>query len=247
MSEPAASSPAADDDMTRLSGWDALLDDLFGLNVRAIRSIGVAVARPDRLFEAARDADWLGRYTPSLRLVFTLIAATSVLKFLWAGDDSPLVRSIVDYLADVPLSDLPVPNVEETARRLMAQFLLLFPFTYFFCHFISSLLLRIWGKGTPAPVRIRLYFAALLPAIAFGLVQSLFYGLIPVEWIDLATLGSGIAGVAIYLITAFAGLAPRMKAGGRIWRAMLFALVALTTDLVISMLTYVLAFLSMYL
>jgi len=238
--------PAADDDMTRLSGWDALLDDLFGLNVRAVRTLGVAITHPARLFTAARDADWLGRYTPSLRLVFTVMAATVVLRFLWAGDSSPLTQSIVTYLKDVPPEDLPVADTAEVARMLVNQFLVLFPFTYFTCHFLMSLIVRIWGKGTPAPVRIRLYFSALLPALALGMVLTVPYGLIPAESIDMLTLGMSILAVLVYVITVFFGLAPVFGVGGRAWRSLLFAAMVATADMVTSMVTFLLAFILMY-
>lgn len=238
--------PAADDDMTRLSGWDALLDDLFGLNVRAVRTLGVALTRPARLFTAARDAGWLNRYTPSLRLVFTVMAATVVLRFLWAGDDSPLTQTIVTYLQDVPPEDLPVADTAQAARMLMNQFLVLFPFTYFGCHFLMSLLVRIWGKGTPAPVRIRLYFAALLPALALGMVLTVPYGLTPAESIDMLTLGMSVLAVVVYASTVFFGLTPVYGAGARMWRGILFASMAATADTVTSMVTFLLAFILMY-
>lgn len=238
--------PAADDDMTRLSGWDALLDDLFGLNVRAVRTLGVAFTRPARLFTAARDADWLGKYTPSLRLVFTIIAATVVLRFLWASDDSPLTQSIVAYLKDVPPEDLPVADPVVAARMLMNQFLVLFPFTYFGCHFLTSLLVRIWGKGTPTPVRIRLYFAGLLPALGLGMVLTVPYGLVPVESLDLFTLGISVLAVLVYVTTVFFGLAPVHGAGARSWRSLLFAAAVGATDMLTSMVTFLLAFLAMY-
>jgi hypothetical protein len=236
----------ADDDMTRLSGWDALLDDLFGLNVRAVRTLGVAITHPARLFTAARDADWQGRYTPSLRLVFTVMAATVVLRFLWAGDDSPLTQSIVTYLKDVPPEDLPVADTAEAARMLLNQFLVLFPFTYFTCHFLMSLLVRVWGKGTPAPVRIRLYFSALIPALVLGMVLTMPYGLIPAESIDMLTLGMSVMAIVVYAATVFFGLTPVYGAGARAWRSILFAATVAAVDMVISMITFLLAFILMY-
>ena len=245
MNTPEKPAPT-DDDMTRLSGWDALLDDLFGLNVRAVTTLAAAVTRPARLFTAARDPDWNGKYTPSLRLVFTIIAATVVLRFLWADDNSPLIASMVDYLSTVPPQDLPVQNVTEAARMLMSQVLILFPFTYFLCHFLASLLVRIWGKGTPAPVRIRLYFVALLPALTFGLLQTVPYSFVPAELLDAVTFAGFAIAMLLYAATIYFGLKPVYATGGRAWRAGLFALVAVTTDLVIAMVTFTLAFVLMY-
>jgi hypothetical protein len=54
----------ADNDMSRASGRDALLDDLLALNVRALKSMRAIIVSPRAVFEAARDADWMGRYTP---------------------------------------------------------------------------------------------------------------------------------------------------------------------------------------
>ncbi len=246
MSEPADQARPADDDMTRLSGWDSLLDDLFGLNVRALRTVGVAIARPSRVFSGARDRDWLDRYTPSLRLVFTLMTATVVLRFFWGGDQSSLMASIESYIASVPPDQLPLADPGEVAQQLLNRFFVLLPFTYFGCHFVTSLFVRVWGKGTPAPVRIRLYFAALLPALAVGLLLTVPYGLVPVEWLDAVTLVNAMLAPMIYAATVFAGLAPVFRAGARAWRAVLFAMVAVLTDLMVSFLTFLLAYIWLY-
>ena len=238
--------PAADDDMTKASGWDALLDDLFGLNFRAALTVWASVARPAALFTAARAPGWLDRYTPSLRLVFTLMAATVVLRFLWASDGSPLMQTIMEMMRETPPEGLPPADPLDTARTLMNNFLLAFPFTYFACHFLVSLLVRIWGKGTPAYVRIRLYFASLLPALVFGLIQTVFYALVPQDQLYTATLISWVLGMVIYSLTVFRGLRPVHSVPGRAWRSVLFATIVASTDFTMSGVTFLVAMIMMY-
>lgn len=227
-----------EDDMTRASGWDALLDDLFGLNVRAVRSIFASVLSPAKLFTAARDADWLGRYTPSIRLVFTLIAVTVFLRFLWADEGSGLfqgTRDLFGTLADT----FQGYDLDQLTRDYLNIYLIAFPTAYFIVHALFALVLRVWGKGTPLAVRIRLYFATLVPGLLLGVAMM---GLMAALTFDQLTAWLfPMFGVvwAVYALTYFRGMAPRMSTGPRLWRSALTATLIVIADNLGSFAAYV--------
>ncbi|MBY9067926.1 hypothetical protein K1X12_13530 [Hyphomonas sp. WL0036] len=223
-----------DDDMTQVSGWDALLDDLFGLNVRALRTVGMSVISPAKLFTAARDADWLGRYTPSIRLVFTMIAAVVFLKFLWVNDTSGLF-AYTQRTMEAMGTEFPGMTYEEATRDYLAALLVTYPFTYFGCHAVFSLLLNIWGKGTPLPVRIRLYFATLLPVMLMGVMMTVAYSYVTADQMDMWTAVGLIVMLVIYITTVIRGLEPVYSLGQRIWRGLLAGIVIGIADLAVAL------------
>lgn len=224
-----------DDDMTRPSGWDALLDDLFGLNVRALRTIGVSVTAPARLFQAARDQDWLGRYTPSIRLVFTMIAAVVFLKFLWVNDTSGLFTYTQQQMETLG-TEFPGRTYEEATRDYLAALLFTYPFTYFGAHAVFALMVNIWGKGTPLPVRIRLYFVTLLPVLLAGVLMTVAFAVIGGEMVSAISTISFLVMLGLYWLTLMRGLKP-VHAGvtARIWRSGLGALMMAAADMTVAM------------
>ena len=221
--------------MTRASGWDALLDDLFGLNVRALATLWVSFTQPSKLFTAARDADWLGKYTPSIRLVFTLIAVVVFLKFIWTNDASGLFAYTRQTFETMDMA-LPGDDLDSVTREYLAMLLVTYPFTYFGVHALFALFLKIWGKGTPLPVRIRLYFVAVIPVLLVGVLTTALFGAMTVGQIELATGAGLVSMLLVYFIVLQSGLKPVYpKFGQRAWRSGLGGLLMLTADMGVSL------------
>ncbi len=212
-----------DDDMTRATGWDSLFGDLFGLNTKALSTVWVAIRRPTQIFEAARDPEWEARYTPSIRLAFSLIAVTVFLRFLWVSDDSPLVMQYREILESTG-EDFGAATTTEAVKALFDLSLFIYPFTYMLVHGFLSALLRIWGKSTPSPVRIRLYFICLIPSLLGGIIFAFALPVIPETYL------LGISSVMILItfllcgLIHFFGSAPRLGFGQRLWRSPVLAL-----------------------
>lgn len=244
MTAPPEPARHADDDMSRASGWDALLDDLFGLNVRALKSMRAIIVSPRAVFDAARDADWLGRFTPSIRLAFTLIAAMVFLRFLWGGEDSALHEMTKSGLTNPDV--LGNGDMDQFTQDYLGLWLVLFPFSYFFVHALLALLLRIWGTGTYAPVRLRLYFAALLPGLLLGVLSTIAMPMLDVALFEQTLVPALALTGLIYALTVFRGLPAAMGTQGRTWRSILFGCVALCGDLFIAVSTFVIGFAWLY-
>lgn len=224
-----------DDDMTRASGWDALLDDLFGLNVRALATLWVSFTQPSKLFTAARDPDWLDKYTPSIRLVFSLIAVIVFLKFIWTNDSSGLFAYTRQTFETMDVT-IPGGDVNALTEEYLAILLVTYPFTYFGIHALFALFLKIWGKGTPLPVRIRLYFAAVIPVLLMGGVTTALFGAMTGTQIELATLVGLGAMLLIYFLVIMSGLKPVYPAAGqRAWRGALGTGVMFGADMAVSL------------
>jgi len=245
MTTPPEPARPADDDMSRASGWDALLDDLFGLNVRALNSMRAIIVSPRAVFEAARDADWMGRYTPSIRLAFTLIAAMVFLRFLWGGEGGALhemtrlgFTSQADMLGGMDL--------DQFTQDYLSTWLVLFPFGYFIVHAPIAFLLRIWGHGTPATVRFRLYFAALLPGLLLGVASTIAIPFFSASVFESALVPALGLTVLAYGVTVFRGLPEGMPAGRRAWRGVLFGAIAICADLLVTFSTFVVGFAWLY-
>ena len=61
--------------------FDSLIEDVFGLNVRGLKTLTQLFAGPKKVFDSARVADWRSRYTPTLRLTFSIITVYMLLSF----------------------------------------------------------------------------------------------------------------------------------------------------------------------
>lgn len=224
-----------DDDMTRPTGWDALLDDLFGLNVRALATLWVAFTQPSKLFTAARDPDWLNKYTPSIRLVFSLIAVVVFLKFIWMNDASGLFAFARQNFETIAM-EFPGMSLDEATREYLAIQLVTYPFAYFGVHLLFALFLRIWGAGTPLPVRIRLYFVTVLPTMLMGVVSTVLFGIMTLEQLGVATTVGLAVMTGVYLLVLLSGLKPVHPApGARVWRSVVGASVLLMADLMVGL------------
>ncbi|MEQ8299335.1 MAG: hypothetical protein RH945_02205 [Hyphomonas sp.] len=244
MTSPTAPPDPADDDMSRASGWDALLDDLFGLNVRALNTMRAILVSPRPVFEAAREMDWSGRYTPSIRLVFTLIAAMVFLRFLWGGEGSALHEMTREGFE----SERAIlgSGVDQFTSDYLSIWLVLFPFAYFLVHAPIAFMLQIWGKGTPATVRFRLYFAALLPGLLLGLLTTVAIPFMNVAAFEAVLVPALALTALIYAATVFRGLPVEIMAGRRMWRGALFGGIAVCADLLIAISTFVVGYAWLY-
>ena len=220
----------ADDDMSRAAGWDALLNDLFGLNVRALRTMWAIFATPRRVYVAARDVDWSRQYTPSIRLVFTLIATMVFLRFLWGDESSALFEMARDGFAGSPGLEARF-DVDQFTRDYLSVWLVSYPFAYFGIHAVLALIMNIWGQPTPAPVRLRIYFATLLPSLLLGVLSTAVTIFMDVGTLTAIALPSLALSTLLYAVTVFRGLPLAMALRPRIWRSSLFAVVAISADL----------------
>lgn len=228
------SAKPADKDTVDKPEWDDMVEDVFGLNIRAGKTVWAAFAYPARVFAAARTPDWQGIYTPSFRVFFSLIALLFVLKFFWAGEDSMIRQSFDIMLTQLQALD---PRLEtgQIIDGAMNMNWVIYPFALAFWYILGAFFLRIWGKGTTAPTRIRLYFAGTLPSTVVMILVTMMTAYAPTS---LTILVMAISLLTIPLIdglTVWRGLEPVHTGAARLWRAALFGLVTFTLSMVSSL------------
>ncbi|GGY52627.1 hypothetical protein [Parvularcula lutaonensis] len=214
-------------------GLDSFVEDLFGLNIRGLGTIRDLLVRPKAVFEAARSPDWEERYTPSIRLVFSILTVMAFFSFIWAGDDSPMVQAMIEgLLASSDETGRTEQEAVDIANRIVALYAASIPFVYIICHGLVSLVVRVWGKGTPALVRMRLYMLSIVPSMTFS-VLSLF--LAPRFGESLLYLAlSYLTAMALDAATAYRGGIVGSSSFRRVLKAVLFALVSFVTTAVAS-------------
>ena len=216
---------------TESLGFDDLSEDIFGLSVRAFHTVVTVFSKPKEAFAAARLADWNDRrFTPSIRLVFSVMALLTAVRFLWAGDTSILYET-VKFSVDESME-----FASESARlayldQLLDAFVVAFTPTFMACHIVAALLLRIWGKGCSFALRLRFYFLGLLPGTIFSLfsvigMSHLHFGL----WAAYGLI-SIIVIFALDFLTVFRGGVTGNTLLAKAWRSVLFGLTSLVVSI----------------
>ncbi|HBH90465.1 hypothetical protein [Ponticaulis sp.] len=208
-------------------GLDALIEDIFGLNFRGLKTIGHLFWKPAAVFTAARDEDWEHRYTPSIRLYFSLVAVLVFFQFIWAGENSFMTESFRQLLR--PFTESEIGNVfslEELVSQSVRIYTLMYPVTLGLFAAIAAMMTFIWGKNSGFVTRIRLYFAAIIPLSTVGFIITMASSVASTD------MSAAIFGVSLVLttlvgfLTVYRGL-KSSHPKGRIWRAILFSLIVI--------------------
>ena len=230
---PAAPSP-------RQPGWNDMAEDIFGLSLRGFRTMKDLVVRPANVFRAARVADWHTLYTPSVRLVSSLVALMLLLRILWAGEDSAMYQTVLAQIETIAAASPRISDAGQLADQYFNTWAVVFPFVYLAVHFLVSMLVRLWGKDATLVTRVRLYFAALVPGMLIANLSLIVMPFISTSQLFTFTGVYLVLCALAYGLTAYFGLkAIYPQAGARIWRACLFALIALLADTATSMISSV--------
>ncbi len=222
MTEPAPTSSLANSD---------LVEDIFGLNLRGARTIKDMFLRPAVVFQAAQDPVWQGRYTPSIRLLFSLLALMALLQFLWAGNDGLIFQTVFESLQETGVFE--DDTVNSLSEDIINTFIAIYPLAYIMAHASSALLVRIWGTGISAIMRLRFWFLAITPSTFISMCALFLILIDPIfeAWV----LGVAMLCITMPLdaLTFYRGL-PYMETRARLWRSVLFALFAVISAILSS-------------
>lgn len=214
-------------------GFDALVEDVLGLNLRGLKTIWCLVARPSEVFTAARQDDWQNRFTPSIRLYFSIIALLIFFQFIWAGEHSFMrqaFRGQFELMQSMP--NIGAFNLDRAADLAIDAYLVVSPLTVGVFLLLAACVTFIWGKGTGFVTRIRLFFAALIPNTAISIFVTMASSHASPEQSMLVTLPFFLTMLVINTLTVYRGLEPTHRAGARIWRSVLFSVLVLIVYIV---------------
>lgn len=214
-------------------GFDALIEDLFGLNIRGLATIRDIFWRPRTVFEAARSPDWQERYTPSIRLVFSILTVMAFFSFVWAAEDSPFMQGLIEgYRASGEETGQSIESAREDVNTIVGLYAGSLPFAYILCHSLMALLVRIWGKGTSAVVRLRLYMLSVVPSMLISVISLFFFTKLGSSALYLTfSYGSVLLADAVTSYRGGIAGASRLR---RVLKALLFAFASFITTAVAS-------------
>lgn len=201
-------------------GFDAVMEDVFELNIRGIRTIGGMIRAPHKVYAAARTKHWHGYYyTPSVRAYISLLAIMLLLRVFWIGEDSHIVGQIKNGLQTAPEA-YRTPAIQDI---YVDSFLLSLPIAMLICTLMASVLLRTWGKDTNTVTRIRLYFLTVLPGLLLSIFLLIGLEAVPASLYRPLAFGSYIPVLCIDAFTAWRGGVMAQTPRGRIGKSLLFA------------------------
>ncbi|MEL7032726.1 MAG: hypothetical protein AAGL97_01685 [Pseudomonadota bacterium] len=213
---------------------DALVADVFGLNVRGAKTLAHLVTRPAQVFASARVNDWQGRYTPTMRLAFSILTLFSLLSFFWAAEDGVLYQSLRDLFADAFAGQPNTPPVDAFISAMFAGYNFLYPFTYMLVHSLIASCVFIWGKGTPWVARIRLYFSVASIGIAMSVLSIVVMPFISTNLMWVWTSVGLAAGFLAYIFTYGRGMRDHFSTLGLFGRGIVLAIIVTMTDFAVA-------------
>lgn len=218
-------------------GFNALLEDVFSLNVRGLQTLSDLYARPKRVFDNARVIDWANQHTPTIRLTFSLITVYMLLSFFWAAEDGPLYQMLFNQLEALKATQPDLPPVDEMIQGWFAAYSFTYPFVYMIVHLLIGSLVFMWGKGTSWTTRIRMYFGLCAVGMSVALITTTALPLISLEQMGIYTVATIVVGLLAYGVTYARAMAGTLSVGALIWRAPFIALFITIIDVIIASLT----------
>ncbi|MEP3892241.1 MAG: hypothetical protein ABJN69_17410 [Hellea sp.] len=227
------SKPTRDKELTNQAvinrvGFDSLLEDIFGLNIRAIKTIGVLFKAPSKYFKAAKAPDWVNQFTPSFRVWFGLMALLAALKFLYTSDDNAMVQAYVGLMEQLKTDlnsahpDSPKDFDTLTAGKdLLKWIFVYFPFIYIPIMALLAVIYRAWTENLTYVTRLRFIFGTVIPSSVFTVfitIATVFLSASAFSFVAIVSYG---AMVFLDFTTAFRGPYAHVKStASRIGRSL---------------------------
>ena len=203
---------------------DTFAEDIFGLNLRGLRFIGVLWRSPKLYFDAARHTDWRDSFTPSIRLWLFFFALLSFFKVWWVGSSDGIIEAYANGFAQAGLS-LPVGmTYTEVGREAVLLVFGLLPLFQITTTILLALTFPFWGEPTTAALRQRYLFAVIVPSSSLMPVFMTVMIFVPPQYLTLYGLGLAVLTWIIDFQTGYRGAFRTAGRGGRIWRAALLSL-----------------------
>lgn len=210
---------------------DTVAEDIFGLNLRGLRSIGVLWRSPKLYFDAARHVDWRESFTPSIRLWLFFFALLSFFKFWWVGSSDGMIEA---YASGFARAELPLPvgmTYSEVGREAVLLVFGLLPLFQITATILLALTFPFWGEPTTAALRQRYLFAVIVPSSSLMPVFMTVMMFVPPQFLTLYGLGLAALTWIIDFQTGYRGAFQTAGRGGRIWRASLLSLCAVALNI----------------
>ncbi|MGJ8559703.1 MAG: hypothetical protein ACSHX3_05665 [Litorimonas sp.] len=188
-----------------------LMEDILGFGARTFRSIQATFMSPRRYFEAAKQPDWGGIFSPSVRIYLGLIAISAVFRFAFTGENGVMTtlyeQQFIQMFDQIEIDQGRRPEIteKEMAMNVLRYYFPLTPFIALPLFMVVGFMFRSFGEPLNAVVRIRYVFACMIPATLTMTVFSLSMALLPSTLTErLSLVGLGLTLILVY-ITAYRG------------------------------------------
>lgn len=195
-------------------GYEELLEDFFGLNIRSFRSLRDLIIRPAVYFDAARKGDWNNsQFTPSQRLWLGLMAIMVATRFLWGNPDSTFMQSMEEALRsgfEAGLNGAESPpeitlDWNNIIERIFDLTLLIQPFVMIATIMVMATFIRFWGERLPYITRLRYLFAIIVPATLVNLIITMMIIKLPMSAMMIVGFVQMAVLLVLYALTAWRG------------------------------------------
>ncbi len=238
MDNPETSSPSFARDLTGAQrvGSDEFFYDIFGVNLKGLKSIWTLIKRPVDYFEAATLPDWGGKHWPSIRIWLGLMGILVALQFIWASDSSEMT-AMFQMLAMIPGESLVEPMARdgftldlseldraELGKTAFKRWVFIYPFFFIAAMCALALIFRAWKPAVSFVVRLRYIFAIIVPASVFGILSTLAMVNISGQAYMIVSFLSMPIMICLYAITAYRGPFYKLDTGERIGLSLVIAL-----------------------
>lgn len=209
-------------------GFDNFLDDLFGMNIKGLKTIWVLFVSPAKYFKAAKTPAWMDLYTPSFRVWFGLTALSAAMKFLWTAEDAPMRELYADQMQMIFNSieekavetgrsfDAASFDAGASADYLLKLMFLITPFATIILMGLLALVYRAWGEKLSYIVRLRNCFAIIITGSAFGFLTAFLTLVVPEDIFMNFTWFMLLGMFGLYFLTAYRGAYRHLERDQRI-------------------------------
>jgi hypothetical protein len=234
-------------------GFDSLLEDIFGLNIKGLKSIWALFVRPVDYFRKAKLPEWDNAYTPSFRIWFGITAITTGLRFLWGGENSPMFQTYLEQITLVKEQlavstnragetiDVSGFDPITVTNILMKWIFVLMPFFFMGLVALFAVVFRSWGEKLSYTVRLRYLFAIVITGNFLTLLSLPVLLVTPKAYMPIYS-GIGMLIMLIfYISTAYRGPYKINGAGSRLGMSIIVGTVMLVLNFSSGMIAMVVA------
>ena len=213
---------------------DAVAEDLFGLNLRGLRSVRAAWTEPRRYYDAARSLDWSGRFTPSIRLWLSFFALYSALKFWWIGGNGGMIEA---YAAGFAKAGVIVPTgrtIQDIGREAVLWVFGVIPILQIVTMMFVSMVFPFWGEPTTLALRQRYFFVTLIPSTSLMPVFLSVMVFVPSDALTAYGVALALVAFAVDFQMGLRGGFANLRPVSRAWRAGLLAFIVVGLNVLTS-------------
>ncbi len=203
---------------------DDLLFDIFELNLQGLRSIGTLFVNPRAYYEAADDPRWFERYTPSIRLWFSVMAVLFFFRFIWAGEDTPIVAAFAEQFEAAGVFLPEGMTYQDLGLEVATWTFAVMPFTLLLLMTVLASIYPFWGQKTTLATRQRYVFATNTPSSVLTVFSTLGLVFLPPSQFLVYSFLSAFVTLMLDGVTGYRGAFRALSGFGRVWRAALLSL-----------------------